>query len=168
MNSITFQTRTRFGKIGELLVMLEFLKLGINGVIIGGQNLKHAPDLLLENGIGIEVKTSLYIEQRFPGTWNTGIKKGGWAFAEIKRSNSAILAFVLLNLDFSVYKILYSSPSDFNSTSWNYRKPTELHLKQNRRGPKSKETLIPSFMEENLERYLKIHFGSMPSDTAGQ
>ena len=151
-----FKTRGILGKIGEAYVLLEFLKLGIPGVLIGGNNLKHSPDLLMENGLGVEVKTSMYIEKRFKSTLSkSNIMKGGWAFAEIQRSNSQILAFVLLNQDFSVYKILYSNPSNFNSTNWNYRKPTELHLRQGLRGPISKETQIPDFMEENLINYLK-------------
>ncbi len=155
---IMFQDKTRYGKIGELLVLLEFLKLGVNGVVIGGHNLKHAPDLLLENGIGVEVKTSTYIEKRFKGTWDLGIMKGGWAFAEIKRSGSDILAFVLLYPDYSVYKILYCSPLNFTATNWNYRKPMNLHLDQNKRGPISKETTAPDFMSEDLNDYLSKNF----------
>jgi len=134
--------KNKLGNIGEYYVALELSKLGVDCIVVGGNNRKSITDIICNHNITIEVKTSLYSQERKIGDAEH-LPKSGWGFGGLCRNGtfnqSDLFAFVLLWEDLSLYKIIYVRTENIKGGSWWYLKPNE-NTTQGKRGPLSSET----------------------------
>jgi hypothetical protein len=133
------------GKLGEYIVALELLKHSIDCVVIGGNNIKGTPDILCKDGIRIEVKTSIFVENGIK-TNIDGIKVSGWGFAELKRSHCDYFALVLLENNQQLYKIIFIKKEAYISDTFIYRRPTQQDAIRLTHGQTRRETIRDYFI----------------------
>jgi len=129
------------GSIGEFYVAYELSRLGIDVVIVGGNNRFGIADIVVNGNKTIEVKTSVYSQNR-KGGGNGHVAKSGWGFAGLKKTNthkSDYFAFVLLNNDMSTYNTIYVNNANIRSGSFWYWKPNNKTC-MGKRGPSPTET----------------------------
>lgn len=135
-------SKNKLGNIGEYCVALELSKLGVDCIVVGGNNRYQIADIICNNNITIEVKTSIYNQNRRAGDIEH-LPKSGWGFGSLRRgcmpNQSDLFAFVLLWEDLSLYKIIYVRTENIKGGSWWYLKPNE-NTTQGKRGPLSSET----------------------------
>ncbi len=128
------------GAIGEHYVCIDLLRQRKDVTYAGVLNGNKLADILFEHEgelVRMEVKTSVYGRERFK--LSNGDKVSGWSFARLQQSIADVLVFVLLEEDWSLYKILYAKKADISGTNMNYRRPHKDD-KAGKRGPARKES----------------------------
>jgi hypothetical protein len=138
-----FQGRIKRGLLGEFLVCADILRKGMLAIHIGNNGIvSGCADIILEEGVTVEVKTSIF--KRGVKGASVGHKpKDGWGFAYLHRSHADVLALVMLEADQSVYKIVYSRRGDIGGRSMFYLRPDEKTPRGDRGLPPS-ETVLGS------------------------
>jgi len=127
-NEGLWQDRQRIGRIGEALVEMEFAKIDILTQKIH-QGLK-CGDILVEGGLTVEVKTSVYKELKSRAAiqgYNV-ISTHGWGVAALQRGSYDFLAIVLLEEDYSLFRYMIYAKDDPKvrvTDTLNFTRPTE-------------------------------------------
>lgn len=154
---MAFTDKIKLGRIGEHLVAVDLLKNDLIPIITGIGNIKRMPDITFEHNDelwGVEVKTSIFQEGRFKKNekgYRATTTKSGWAFAELQRTSNKIFAFVMLESDWTPYKILYSWKRDIKSSTYRYTRPADSDIVGSR-GTKPSES-CPVYLKSITELF---------------
>ena len=150
-------TKSQVGYVGELYIQYQLALHGVLSRHIGMEGAASFSDLLLENGVFLEVKTSVYSEERFKSSVNES-RVGGWGFGKIQRSFADYFVFVLLESDYSVYKTFICKAGEYTSDTWSYRRPTEEQVEAVTKGPTRGESVPNSVFKEDAVSYISKQF----------
>lgn len=102
----------------------------------------------------MEIKSSVWSENRFKSTAIRDRYYGGFSFGMLKRSSCNIYVFVLLNPDHTVYKYVWCRKTDYKGDFWGYRKATEEQRKLSHLS--NIETTIPKNFNEGLDSLVEL------------
>lgn len=146
-------SKSQLGYLAEMYIQYQLALQGVLSRHIGMEGAASFSDLLLENGEFVEVKASVFTEERFKSTSN-GSPIAGWGFGKLQRSFADYIVFVLFEKDYSVYKTFICKPGDYKSDTWSFRRPTQEQVDAVSKGPVRGESKPSKAFSENAVEFL--------------